>query len=53
VGSYFHIPDASTTVLYSVPMFTKEGLSNEAHTLVAQTATPHLFIFDYAMYTWV
>jgi hypothetical protein len=50
-GSYTHIPDTSTNILYSVPMLSVDGLSNKAHTLVAQAASPSLIIFDFAMYT--
>ncbi|KAJ7863235.1 hypothetical protein B0H13DRAFT_1638262 [Mycena leptocephala] len=50
-GSYSHIPDTSTNILYSVPMLSVDGLSNKAHTLVAQAASPSLIIFDFAMYT--
>ncbi|KAJ7145729.1 hypothetical protein C8R44DRAFT_863591 [Mycena epipterygia] len=39
------------TILYSVPVLAADGLDNASHTLVAQTGSPSLFIFDYAMYT--
>ncbi|KAJ6492615.1 hypothetical protein DFH09DRAFT_947301, partial [Mycena vulgaris] len=50
---YTHTPDASSGILYSVPVLAAGQLSNEPHTLVARTAIPSLFIFDYVMYTWV
>ncbi|KAJ7662906.1 hypothetical protein B0H17DRAFT_952938 [Mycena rosella] len=50
-GGYNHAPDASSDILYAVPVLSAEALSNEPHTLVARTAEPSLFIFDYAMYT--
>ncbi|KAJ6594424.1 hypothetical protein B0H19DRAFT_1095447 [Mycena capillaripes] len=53
VGNYTHIPDSSTTaMMYSVPMLSLAGLSNQTHTLVAKTWSPSLFIFDYANYTF-
>ncbi|KAJ6542808.1 hypothetical protein B0H19DRAFT_957811 [Mycena capillaripes] len=51
VGSYTHIPDTSSTILYNVPMLSAEGLSNKAHTLVAKVSD--LLLFDFAIYTWV
>ncbi|KAJ7934209.1 hypothetical protein B0H13DRAFT_1550508, partial [Mycena leptocephala] len=49
--TYIHTPDTSSTVLYSVPMLSSEGLSNKAHTLVATFFD--LLLFDFAMYTSV
>ncbi|KAF7344110.1 hypothetical protein MVEN_01700800 [Mycena venus] len=51
-GTYTHLPNTSTTILYSVPMLSKEGLSNNTHTLVAQVQSSSLLIFDYAIYTF-
>ncbi|KAF8140813.1 hypothetical protein K438DRAFT_1636833 [Mycena galopus ATCC 62051] len=51
-GSYTHSAEEnSAEILYSVPMFASGGLSNEPHTLVAQTQTSSLLIFDSAVYT--
>ncbi|KAJ7479394.1 hypothetical protein B0H11DRAFT_1725553 [Mycena galericulata] len=50
-GTYSHVPDTSTEILYSVPMLSQDGLSNEPHTLVAQAQ--NLLLFDFAIYTWV
>ncbi|KAJ6558046.1 hypothetical protein B0H19DRAFT_126793 [Mycena capillaripes] len=51
MGTYTHIPDNSSDILYSVPIFNAENLSNEAHTLVAETTSNSIFLFDFAMYT--
>ncbi|KAJ7325564.1 hypothetical protein DFH08DRAFT_711185 [Mycena albidolilacea] len=53
-GTYVHTPDStSNTILYSVPLFAKDRLSNEPHTLVAQAQSSSLLIFDFALYTCV
>ncbi|KAF7349822.1 hypothetical protein MVEN_01282500 [Mycena venus] len=51
-GAYTHFPDNSGQILYSVPMLSKDGLSNNPHTLVAQAQSSSLLLFDYAMYTF-
>ncbi|KAJ7440142.1 hypothetical protein FB451DRAFT_1344130 [Mycena latifolia] len=51
IGTYTHAPDSSTDILYSVPVLSSQNLKNEPHTLVAQTASNSLFIFDFAIYT--
>ncbi|KAJ6514547.1 hypothetical protein DFH09DRAFT_1333033 [Mycena vulgaris] len=51
IGTYTHVPDSSTDILYSVPVLSSQNLTNEAHTLVAETASNSLFVFDFAMYT--
>ncbi|KAJ7468722.1 hypothetical protein FB451DRAFT_1039112 [Mycena latifolia] len=50
-GSYTHAPVGSKDIAYSVPVLVAGELNNTAHTLIARTASPSLFIFDYAMYT--
>ncbi|KAJ7742725.1 hypothetical protein DFH07DRAFT_39563 [Mycena maculata] len=52
IGTYTHVPDASDEILYSVPVLSSENLSNQAHTLVAETAGNSLFVFDFAIYTF-
>jgi hypothetical protein len=51
ISTYTHIPDSSADILYSVPVLSSQDLSNEAHTLIAETASNSLFVFDFAMYT--
>ncbi|KAJ7108614.1 hypothetical protein C8R44DRAFT_636053 [Mycena epipterygia] len=51
IGTYTHVPDSSSDMLYSVPVLSSQNLTNEAHTLVAETASNSLFVFDFAMYT--
>ncbi|KAJ7167452.1 hypothetical protein C8R43DRAFT_877357 [Mycena crocata] len=51
IGTYTHVPDSSNEILYSVPVLSSVNLKNEPHTLVAQTASNSLFVFDFAMYT--
>ncbi|KAF7345035.1 hypothetical protein MVEN_01666300 [Mycena venus] len=52
-GAYTHVPDkTSTQILYSVPMLAKEGLSNDAHVLVAEVQSASLLLFDSATYTF-
>ncbi|KAF7373242.1 hypothetical protein MSAN_00533100 [Mycena sanguinolenta] len=51
-GSYIHIPDSTTTILYHVPMLAVDNLSNNAHTLVAYAQSSSWFFFDYAIYTF-
>ncbi|KAJ6476369.1 hypothetical protein C8R45DRAFT_834314 [Mycena sanguinolenta] len=50
-GSYTHIPDSTTTILYHVPMLAVDNLSNSAHILIANAQSSSWFFFDYAMYT--
>ncbi|KAJ7858754.1 hypothetical protein B0H13DRAFT_1640351 [Mycena leptocephala] len=51
ISTYTHIPDSSADILYSVPVLSSQDLSNETHTLIAETASNSLFVFDFAMYT--
>ncbi|KAF8186910.1 hypothetical protein K438DRAFT_1595870 [Mycena galopus ATCC 62051] len=51
IGTYTHVPDDSSNILYSVPVLSSQNLTNGAHTLVAETAGNSVFLFDYAMYT--
>ncbi|KAJ7906333.1 hypothetical protein B0H13DRAFT_1619514, partial [Mycena leptocephala] len=51
IGTYTHIPGSSADILYSVPVLSSQDLNNEAHTLIAETASNSLFVFDFAMYT--
>jgi hypothetical protein len=55
---YTHVPDSTSTILYSVPVFSKAGLENTQHTLVIQPflqpdTNATLLLFDYAQYTYV
>ncbi|KAJ7662914.1 hypothetical protein B0H17DRAFT_1257583 [Mycena rosella] len=50
-GAYTHTPIGSKDISYLVPVLATGGFNNTPHTLVARTASPSLFIFDYAMYT--
>jgi len=52
IGTYTHVPDSSSDILYSVPVLSSENLNNTPHTLVAETSSNSLFIFDFAMYTF-
>ncbi|KAJ7889213.1 hypothetical protein B0H13DRAFT_1626830 [Mycena leptocephala] len=47
--TYTHTPDTSTTILYSVPIFSSKDLSNTAHTVVVTFMG--LLLFDFATYT--
>ncbi|KAJ6476361.1 hypothetical protein C8R45DRAFT_377773 [Mycena sanguinolenta] len=52
-GSYTHLQDPTTsTMLYHVPMFALDGLSNDTHTLVAYAQSSSWLFFDYALYTF-
>jgi hypothetical protein len=56
--TYTHVPDFSSTIMYSVPVFGKTGLGNSLHSLVIspflQNDTDQvLLLFDYAVYTYV
>ena len=56
-GTYQHNPDSrDAQYLYNIVVFSKEGLSNQEHTLVmsAEYGTKQsLLLFDWAMYTCV
>ncbi|KAI0713165.1 hypothetical protein C8T65DRAFT_161884 [Cerioporus squamosus] len=54
VGSYTHRPDPDAPhVLYNVPVYVNESLTNEQHTLQIQSGGPNdaLILFDYIQYT--
>ncbi|KAJ7689461.1 hypothetical protein B0H17DRAFT_1135042 [Mycena rosella] len=52
IGTFTHVPDSSSDILYSVPVLSSQNLKNEPHILVAETAGNSLFVFDVAMYTF-
>ncbi|KAJ7634704.1 hypothetical protein FB45DRAFT_472363 [Roridomyces roridus] len=52
VGTYTHVPDSSSDILYQVPVLSTQNLNNTPHTLIAETAGNSLFIFDFAIYTF-
>ena len=53
VGTYNHIPTASTEFQYNVPVYKNTTLENVGHELVIRTAGPDavLILFDYVIYT--
>jgi hypothetical protein len=53
---YFRTPDPSSTYLYNQNVYSQQGLENVEHTLVMSPTAgteSSLFIFDYAIYTYV
>jgi hypothetical protein len=53
---FFHAPDSSSTILYNTSVFVQDGLQNVPHQLVMTPtggSVSSLFLFDYAMYTYV
>jgi hypothetical protein len=60
-GTFYHPPDASSTILYNYSVYSVTGLPNVPHTLVMSPtsgagpdiADNSLMLFDYAIYTSV
>ncbi|KAJ7244321.1 hypothetical protein C8J57DRAFT_1681202 [Mycena rebaudengoi] len=51
-GTFMHLAQTtSNDISYHVPIFASTGLASQPHTLIARTASPSIFIFDYAIYT--
>ncbi|KAJ7245452.1 hypothetical protein C8J57DRAFT_1082236 [Mycena rebaudengoi] len=51
-GTFMHLAQNTLNdISYHVPIFASTGLASQPHTLIARTASPSIFIFDYAIYT--
>ncbi|KAI1790964.1 hypothetical protein LXA43DRAFT_1013850 [Ganoderma leucocontextum] len=53
VGTYLHIPDATSNFLYRVPVYTNATLANKLHSLEmrASGTNASLILFDYVIYS--
>lgn len=56
VGSYVHVPTASSDFQYDVPVYVNTSLSNTQHVLSLQAkgdTNSTIILFDYVIYTYV
>jgi hypothetical protein len=55
-GTYSNSPASTTEFVYNVSVLSLESLKNEKHSLLISTDDSidgSIFLFDYAVYTWV